>query len=557
MLLAKGQYITFKYEGQAEEILTDVSFRVDSQSHIGIVGKNGSGKSTLLKIIRGALKGYTGSLKVKQDLKIGHLVQRVLVDDDCSVADYLWRTQPNLYELKVKLNGLTEEASNADWSILADFEAAGGYKFESLIDKIRDQLKLSEKLLSRKINTLSGGEKAKVGLLSILIGEPDLLLFDEPTNHLDLESLKWFRDFLKFTKLPYLVVSHDRDILNECISEIWELKKGFLKVFSGNYQSHKGQVKQDRVRQLELYEKQQKNISQLTSAATQRRVDADRMEKFKEKRSVKKNGGLCKRDEGSGSGLADPTKKMRSAKAVEKRMQLMIEKEEAKKPIIEKERKIILPVLEPCKSKNVLNLDCVQYSYDETQILTNISLQVSRGNRLAIVGPNGSGKTTLLKLISGVIPPNQGEIKWAPSSNTSCFYQDNADLKDSKTILEEVWQNESIDQSFARIVLGSLGLRNDSVYQKIKTLSPGERVKVSLAKTILSGANTLILDEPTNHLEVQAREMLEEALVKYEGTVIFVSHDISFIEKASTVIFDIESKSFNDDVKNWTRKTRG
>ncbi|MBT4762807.1 MAG: ABC-F type ribosomal protection protein [Bdellovibrionaceae bacterium] len=557
MLLVKGNKITFKYESQTRDLLLRISFRIDSRSRIGIVGKNGSGKSTLLKLLLGELRPNSGHLQSSPEVRIGYLKQVQSNNDTLSVSDYVWNANPSLYKIKKRLSLIENTPDNQDWTVFTEYEEAGGYDFEVAIEKNLKEVGLDTSFLERPLQTLSGGEKTKVGLLRILVTEPDILLLDEPTNNLDVSAIQWLKAFLGSSKLPLIVVSHDRSLLDDSVNEIWDLEYGSLKVFSGNYSFLQKTKDQNFQADLEEFELQQKKVEQLSSAASTRRVDANRMENFKKTRSVKNNGGLCKRDEGSGSGSADPTKKMRTAKAVEKRVQLMIEREEAKKPWIEKKRKIILPVSSPCNSKTVLSAKDLCLNYGDRMIFSDLDFYVDRGQRLAIVGENGCGKTSLIKLLHSELSLDHGEIKWAASAAVNTFYQETVDLSDKSTIIQSVWQPEVVEEHIARTVLGSLGLDASIINQKIEHLSPGEKVKTSLAKTILSGANVLVLDEPTNHLEVQAREMLEQALCEYEGTVVFVSHDTAFIERVGTQIFDLSKNQMFRSFTEWENNIKG
>ncbi len=540
MLLVKAHQITFKYQSQLENILEKVSFRINSSSQIGIVGKNGSGKSTLFQIILGDLSPTSGHIEVKSGVSIGYLAQAIVSGDDELVVDYLWRTDADLFEMKKKVDSLDENSAIEDWEILSDFEQAGGYNFTAKIEKEMAQVGLDVSFLDRGMSTLSGGEKTKVGLLGLLIRDPDLLLFDEPTNHLDIVAMRWFKSFLSATSIPYVIISHDKSVLNEYITEIWNVEKHQLTVYSGNYDFFKDAIEQARLTQMHEYETQQKKVAQLEASAVKQRAAAGKMDNYKDSRSVKKNGGKCKRDAGAGSGKANAKKNMNAAKSVERRIEKLVNSVE--QPRSNKKRNIILPIKQPCVSDCVVNINAIDIAYNDNTVISDLSLIISKGDRLAIVGANGSGKTSLIKALSNSLPIKSGEIKWAPSAVISTFYQENIDLNANNTILEEVWEQGVTEQHFARTILNNLGLTKKQIAQKIGSLSSGEKVKVSLAKTVLSGANVLILDEPTNHLEIAAIEMLENALNNYEGTVIFVSHNESFIKSVATKVYDISTK---------------
>lgn len=551
MLLVKGDKITFKYELQSQDLLKEITFRIDNSSRIGIVGKNGCGKSTLLKIILRELIPSSGHLQASSDLRIGHLKQVQPDNENLLVDDFLWGADPHLQRIKKQLSCLEGECNQQDWSIFAEYEQAGGYDFETAIERNMEKIGLASSFRQRKLDTLSGGEKTKVGLTRILLTNPSLILLDEPTNNLDLEAIRWLKEFLKSTTLPFVVVSHDRSLLKEEINEIWEIDTHELRVYSGNHDFLTITKDQEYKRKFEQSLLQRRKINSLRLAASSQRTDAQRMENFKKSRSIKKNGGFCKRDDGSGSSLANPIKKMNSAKALEKRIQLVIEREETKRPWLEKQRAITLPVDRLCTSNVVLEVNGLSLSHGSRHIFSHLKFAVKNGQKLAIVGSNGSGKTSLIKILNNQLGNYSGDFLWSPTAERYFFYQENANLIDEESVLESVWKSEAIAQSVARTVLGSLGIGFDLVNRKIGSLSPGEKVKVSLARSILSGANTLILDEPTNYLEIQGRKMLEEALREYQGSAIFVSHDSNFIEAVNASVFDISANQLFASYSEW------
>ena len=334
-----------------------------------------------------------------------------------------------------------------------------------------------------------------------------------------------------------MIISHDREFLDRCVNQIWEIEERELRAFSGNYSFYKEEKETELQIMVEKYERQQKKVKQLEGAVEKRRCSADKMENFKFSRSVKNNGGICKRDEGSGSARADPTKRMRSAKALEKRVEMILEREKAEMPKIAKGRKLYFTAEENARRKVVLSVKGVTKRYVD-QVFPSVDLIVERGSRVALVGKNGCGKSTLLNIMTGLEEPTTGVISVSPSVTIAYYSQEYENLNFENQIIDEVIENKS-DQTYARTVLGCIGIEGDKVYQKICKLSIGERSKVALVKAIVSGANLLILDEPTNHLEISAREAIESALVEFEGTIIFVSHDRRFLEALADCVYDV------------------
>ena len=486
MLFVEGNKVSFQYEKQDTKLLKDLSFFINDKSKVGLIGKNGAGKSTLFKLILGQLSEFQGVIKKYGGVKIGYLPQELKLDEDLKCIDFLWQTNLRLYDVKCRI-GYVDMTKDENLHLYSEYDELGGHKFESEIEKIIEKFNFASQLLEQEISILSGGEKTKLVLAQILLSGADLVLFDEPTNHLDLLTLRWLEDYLSKADFPFVIISHDRSFLDKCISEVWEIEDRQLKTFSGNYSFYKNEVEKEYESMLLKYKKQKKKVKQLSVAATKRRIDANRMENFKLSRSVKKNGGICKRDDGSGSEMSDPTKKMRSAKAIEKRMEMMLEKEQADKPLLEKRRSINFSSEHNCCSKTVLKVQSLSKCYSHT-LFNNLSFDLNTNSKVAIVGSNGSGKTTLLKIVMG-----------------------------------------------------------------LELADVGERSKVSVVKAILSGSNLLILDEPTNHLEIAAREAIEDALMNFDGTILFVSHDRRFVEKIADSIFDLESQEIFEDFDSYLK----
>lgn len=541
MLLVQGDKITFKYEGQDSNLLEDISFVINSSTKAGLVGKNGCGKTTLFKILLKEFQDYHGHLSFDSCSEIGYLPQELRFNENISGFEYLWKLNENLWYLKNQIDEICRnEEIIVDIEIFSRYEELGGYDFEIKLEKLLLKFGFNTQMLLMPISSLSGGEKTKLALLRIILTEPDLLLMDEPTNHLDVATLNWLERYLQEIDIPFLIISHDRVFLDKCVKQIWEIADRKLQIFSGNYSFYHNKKEEERQTQIEKYYQQQKKIKQLKRATEQRRVDADRWENFKLPRSVKKNGGICKRDDGSGSSRADPKKMMRSAKALEKRMEMMIEKEQAEMPRLDKKRKVRFSSDNKAKSKVVLSIENLTKRFTG-DVFPPVNLSVKRGSRVAIVGKNGCGKSTLLKIITGFEQASTGSVYFPPSVSFAYYAQEYENLNFENTILEEIIGDDLSNQAVARTILGCIGIERDKVFQKIKTLSIGERSKVALVKTILSGANVLILDEPTNHLEIAAKEVIENALTEFPGTIIFTSHDRMFLNKIADKVFDLET----------------
>ena len=524
MLYIKANKIKFRYNNQSENILKDISFEINSSDKIGLIGKNGSGKTSILKLLMKKVEPVYGNIFIRKGLQIGFLPQEINLAQDISVTDFLWESNPILFELKKKLDNLERYADDKQLKIISEFEENRGYEFENSFDKIISQFEMGSTMLDRLLSTLSGGEKTKIALCRIMLNEPDILLLDEPTNHLDVKTLNWLEDYLQKIKIPFLVISHDRKFLDNCVNEIWELENKTLNKYSGNYSFYKSEKETELRRKLHDYKEHQKKIKQLKKTLTQRR-----------------NWALSHQPQTGKEGYApvyemvtNPAKNaMKRAKNIETRIKKEIEKEEAQKPFIEKKRKIYFQSSQ-LKSRFVLRAENLGKVFGSKYIFSKVSFSLKNHSHLAIVGDNGSGKTTLLKILIGEIDEFEGTFSWNPQVSIGYYSQEFETLNEENSIISEVTGGKNELQQAARTILGSLNLRNDAVYKKIKELSIGEKSKTSIAKILISQANVLVLDEPTNHLEISAREALEDALQKFDGTIIFVSHDRYFTHKLAT-----------------------
>lgn len=517
--------ISFKYENSSKNIFENITLTFNSKSKIGLIGKNGCGKTTLFKLLLGIEDTKNGQGKPVKKLKIGYLPQELSIDETISLEDYLWSLNFSLHATKKKIrdhySGLNSIDNILLTNALSKFENLNGYNFEVKLDKLLDKFELSRDDILRNMSTFSGGEKTKLAMLRILLDEPDMLLLDEPTNHLDLTQLKWLEHFLNDTKIPFITISHDRRFLNKTVTTIWEIENKKLKQYSGNYSFYKHAKETEFKQKIHEFESHQKKIKQLRKTQGQRKAWASSYQG----------------ETGSGGNAPvyeDVTNKgkkvMKRAKNIEKRIEKIIEKEEAQKPFISKERKLLLNDSK-LKNKVVLSVINISKQFDNNVVLKNINFDVENGDRLAIKGKNGSGKSTLLKIITKNLLPTDGAINWAPKVKIGYYAQEYENLNLDNTIIEEVLQGNTEEQTQARTILGCLNIEKDEVNRKISTLSIGEKSKTALAKIIFSESNVLVLDEPTNHLEISAREAIEDALMEYNGTIIFVSHDRYFCDK--------------------------
>lgn len=514
----------YKYYN-GEPLLKDVSFTVEDKERIGIIGVNGCGKSTLLRILTGEetfdkTPDGKGSVTVSSNKTIGILKQNSGLDSDESIIGEMKKPFAALYgilqrmkELEgqmVTLHGAELEQVSAEYSELsAYFEAMDGYRIDVRINTVLWGMGFGEVSRDRKISTLSGGEKTRLALAKLLIEQPDLLILDEPTNHLDMATLRWLEDHLKSYKGAILVVSHDRYFLDKLVGRIFEIHKGSLRTYKGNYSAYATQKKMNTERQSKEYELQQKEIAKLEDFIVRHKVRAT------------------------------------SAKAAKSKQHSLDRIERVEKP----DESVRIPKIsleyDITPPKELLSVEgcelCVGTGDKRRLIAENISFNVRRGEKVAFVGVNGAGKTSLLKLVQGIIPHEKGRIKWAPNVKLSYFEQEHNYLHMGLTAFEEI-QNRypSMSELLIRKSLAAVLLTGEDVFKPISVLSGGERAKLCFCIMSLNRGNVLILDEPTNHLDIDSMEVLEDALKQFDGTIILVSHDRYLLSKVASKIFEID-----------------
>lgn len=530
MQLIRADNISFRFDSQSDMLFEKVSLAVYEQDRIGLIGKNGSGKSTLLNILMKVIKPIGGSVYHMPELAIGYLPQELTLPDEISGSKFLWNTYPSLGKLKQKIDNIDRYPPNEISEIFTEFEAQRGYDFQIKLEKVITQFRFDDKMLERQVETLSGGERTRLALCRILLSNPNILFLDEPTNHLDIKALQWLEEFLKGLQIPYIIVSHDRYILDTCANKILELRPTGISGYSGNYSFYKMEKERELNLKIHKYKEQTRKIKKLKEAAVKR-----------------KSWALSHQPQTGPEGYAPIYENVRNlsknamvqARNLERRIERCLKQAEMEKPFIEKKRKIHFGNSD-IRSNYVLRCKNVSKKFSGESVLSNIDIDVRVGERLAIIGRNGSGKTTLLKIITGKLREFEGEIKWSPQTKIGFYSQDFENLNFSNTVLEEVIQGDNTKQTFARTVLGCLNIPAELIDKQIKALSIGERSKVALAKLIVSESNVLVLDEPTNHLEIEAREALEDALKNFPGTVIFATHDRFLINDFADRIIDLD-----------------
>ncbi|MBQ0036492.1 MAG: ABC-F type ribosomal protection protein [Firmicutes bacterium] len=490
----------------ANDVFENIDFTVNENEKIALVGRNGSGKSTLLKVLVGQEELSRGQVIRNNRTVISYLKQNALSYSDKTIREEFEEVFSDLINKEKELERLTEElkANHNDklveqYSRLEEeFKFEGGYTYNSEILTVLHGFGFKDEDLDREVTSFSGGEKTKIAFGKLLLSKPDLLLLDEPTNHLDLSTIEWLEGYLSKYKKAMIVVSHDRVFLDKTVNIVYELEYGSIKKYAGNYSSFVEQKKNDYLRQEAAYKRQQKDIK--------------RLEELIEKFRYKKN----------------------KAAFAQSKIKYLDRMEKIEDPKKADERSFKAHFECAVKGgKNVLSLDHYKIGYDHC--LAEVTLDIHKGDRICIMGDNGTGKSTLLKTIIGEIEHLGGYSMFGHQIEIGYFDQNLADFNGSNTVLEELWSEyPDYDLFKIRSVLGAFLFTADEVFKEVNVLSGGEKVRLSLAKLMLKKANFLILDEPTNHLDIVSKEALENALMDYDGTILFVSHDRYFIKKIAT-----------------------
>ena len=525
-MLLNVEHLYKYFNGQA--LLKDINFTVEDREAVGLIGVNGCGKSTLLNIITGS-EGYDktpeglGSVNIAGKASIGFLRQNSGLNSELTIGEEMKNAFAPLLETLDKMKVLEKKMADGgdidsishEYAELSSyFEARDGYRIDVKIKQVLNGMGFGSTPTDRVISTLSGGEKTRLALAKLLLEEPNLLILDEPTNHLDFETLMWLEDYLKGYKGAIIIVSHDRYFLNKVCTRICEIEQGRLTSYRGDYSSYLVQKKMNSERQLKEYEAQQKEIAKLEDYVAKNLVRAS------------------------------------TSKMAKSRQHMLDRIERIDKPLMyTKPPKIKLEYdIEPTKDI-VRVVDCplvVGEGADKKELIKSLTMNVRRGEHVAIIGANGIGKTSILKLIQGIIPHEGGNISWGGNVKISYFEQEHAILDPHKTVLEEIMDRyPRLSEQQARSVLGAVLLTGENVFKPISVLSGGERAKLCFAIMALNRGNVLVLDEPTNHLDLSTKEVLEDALAEFGGTIILVSHDRYLLNKVASRIIEIKHDEVN------------
>ncbi|MDX2271552.1 MAG: ABC-F family ATP-binding cassette domain-containing protein [Cyanobacteriota bacterium] len=499
------------------EVLRDVTWEVKPGDRIGLVGVNGAGKSTQLKIIAGEIEPTGGEIIRPASLHIAYLTQEFEVDPARTVREEFWTVFQEANRIQISLADVHRQMETASPELLdkllnqmdrlqRQFEAMHGYELDARIDKILPEMGFELDDADRLVSAFSGGWQMRMSLGKILLQKPDVLLLDEPTNHLDLETIEWLENYLKNLTIPMVIVSHDREFLDRLCTQIVETERGVSTTYLGNYSTYLQQKQEQKNAQLSAYERQQKELEKQQVFIDRFRASATRSTQAK-----------------------------------------------SREKLLEKVERIEVPISDvrtlhfrfppsPRSGREVVEIKDLVHQYGDKILFLGANLLIERGDRIAFLGPNGAGKSTLLHLIMGMEKPSDGLVKLGDHGVIPAYFEQNqAEALDlNRTVMETIhdevpqWKNEEV-----RTLLGRFLFSGDTVFKKVEALSGGEKARLALAKMLLKPANLLILDEPTNHLDIPAKEMLEEAIQNYDGTVIVVSHDRYFISQIANKIVEI------------------
>lgn len=511
------------------EVLSDINFLLNENEKAAIIGVNGCGKTTLFKIITGELSPTTGSIIMPKDIQTGYFSQDITIESENTLYGELSAVFSHIYELEKTKQALEEQMKHTKGSeltrlmrkydnVCAEFARQNGFECESRIKGVIKGLGFSLEDSQRKINTLSGGQKTRCALGKLLLINPDILMLDEPTNHLDINSIKWLENYLSAYKGTVIVISHDRYFIDKVTNKIIEIENGTSKVYNGNYSFYAAQKEKDRENAMHRYINQQKEIKKQEEAIA-------KLKSFNREKSVKRAES--------------------KEKALEKTEVIA-----APEPVADKMRFSITPAKE--SGKDVLNITNLTKAYGSNRLFTNINLEIKKGEKIALIGANGTGKTTIFKIITGLTKADSGAVKTGSNVEIGYYDQEHNNLDFGKTIFDMLSDEyPTLTETQIRSHLAAFLFKGDDIYKPVSLLSGGEKGRVSLAMLMLSKANLLLLDEPTNHLDIYSKEILENALKSYKGTLLFISHDRYFINKTAEKIIELTENGIKTYLGNY------
>lgn len=511
------------------QVLKNVSFHIEDHEKAAIVGINGAGKTTLLRIIVGEMTPDDGQVVLAKDKTLGYLAQNSTVDTSHTIYEELLSVKADLLRLEEKIRECENNMKHAIGDALEDlmkqytslthaFETGGGYLYRSELVGVLKGLGFTEDEFSKPVATLSGGQKTRVALGRLLLQNPDLIILDEPTNHLDMNSIAWLETYLLNYKGAVLIVSHDRYFLDRIAGKVIEIDQSKATTFMGNYSDYAVKKEQLRVAAWNAYMNQQREIKHQEEVI-------EKLKSFNREKSIKR---------------AESREKMLDKiEVIEKPSEVRTDMKLTLTPRI-------------LSGNDVLTVEHLSKSFDSHKLFTDVNFEIKRGEHVAIIGDNGSGKTTLLKILNGLVPADQGTFRLGSNVEIGYYDQEHHVLHSEKTLFEEISDDYPyLNNTQIRNVLAAFLFTGEDVFKRISDLSGGERGRVSLAKLVLSNANFLILDEPTNHLDIMSKEILEDALNGYEGTILYVSHDRYFINRTAHRILDLTEGQFVSYVGNY------